>query len=85
MIIFFMYSFGPGHFYPAGIIALVAHVLIMGLLHVMMAKYDQHPFTPDLTAKERLELLLHFIYSSLVNILANIYCCNYVDTKTEQK
>ena len=56
----------------------------MGLLHVMV-KYDQHPCTPNLTAKERLELLLHFIYSSLVNILANIYCCNYVDTKTEQK
>ena len=83
-IIFFMYSFGPGQFFP-GIIALVGHIIIMGLLHTFFVQFDVHPCSSNLTFGKRFGILMEISYSAVVNGLANIYCHNYVNTKTEQK
>jgi len=76
-IIFFMYAWGPGQFYP-GVIFIVVHVLMMGLLHIMFVSYGKISSTSNCI------MFWKMAYSCLVNGLANIYCHNYVDTETEQ-
>ena len=81
-IIFFMYSYGPGQFYP-GVVAILVHVLLMGSLHISFVDHDTIPFASNLKSLKRLRLFLIFGLSFLVNGLANIYCHNYVDTERE--
>ena len=83
-IVFFMYSCGPGQFYP-GVVAILVHTFLMGSLHIWFVDYDTTPFTSSLNPLKRCKMFLNFALSFLVNGLANIYCHNYVDTKTEQK
>ena len=83
-IIFFMYSWGPGQFYP-GVIAIILHVLVMGSLHVLFVTHEKRPCSSGISSRTRLEILLKIIYSIVINGLANIYCQNFVDSKTEQK
>ena len=83
-VIFFMYSWGPGQFYP-GVIAILAHVIIMGSLHMLFVKHEANPCSSKIDIRTKIEIILKGIYIVIVNGLTNIYCHRFVETKTEQK
>ena len=80
-LIFFMYSWGPGQFYP-GVIAILAHVIIMGSLHMLFVKHEANPYSSKIDIRTKIEIILKGIYAVIVNGLANIYFHYFVDTKT---
>ena len=73
-IVLFMYYWGPGQFYQ-GVILIVCHAFLMGLLHLLLT--NSRASIKNQT-KTNLTCYMYTIYSFLLNGLANIFNHNYV-------